>query len=131
MSDESDSSLNAQFSQSKSHDKCEIIPSEHRAVLINKLLAWAVTIVESDAMRVLETRICLLVSGGWLPGKGDVRTIAALTNRPADSIEDLANDCCREKTKVGRQAFYSLADFAKPAEKPPTAAPAMRAGKKK
>jgi hypothetical protein len=106
-------------------------PADIRVVLVNKILSWVVSIIESQSMRLLEGRISLLVSGGWLPGQGDVRTIAALTARPEDSIEDIAADCPRAKHKVGRQTFYRLADFAKPAEKEPADAPAMRAKKTK
>lgn len=101
-------------------------PTDLRAILVNKILSWVVSIIESQSMRKLEDRVSILVSGGWLPGHGDAKTIAALTNRPIDSIEDISADFPRPKYKVGRQTFYRLCDFAKSAEKEPTDAPAMR-----
>lgn len=120
--------------QGQNDQKSEInipAPADIRLILTNKILTWLVSLIESASMRELERRISLFVFGGWLPGQGDVRTIAALTARPEDSIEDIAADCPRAKFKVGRQTFYRLADFAKPAEKEPTDAPAMRAKKPK
>jgi len=107
-------------------------------ILVNRILSWVVRILESSSMKTLESRISLLVCGGWLPGLGDARTVAALTNRPESSISSVVGDKPRPKYHVGRQPFYKLQDFAvygttdnESAETAPNDAPVMRKRSKK
>ncbi len=79
--------------------------------LINRILSWVVRILESKSMQTLEGRISLLVCGGWLPGLGDVRTVAALTGKAERTIEDAVTNSPRRKHYIGRQVFYRLSDF--------------------
>lgn len=99
--------------------------------------AWATVgevvamILTCAAAKLIGQRIALLAEGGWLPGKADCRTLAALTNRPESSINEITSGNSRHKYHVGRQVFYRLEDFAQPAGEPsaesaPTDAPAMR-----
>lgn len=85
-------------------------------ILFNRILAWVVSLIESPTMRVVETRISNVLCSGWLPGKGDAKLIAALTNRPESSIAEIVGNTPRPKFQVGRQAFYSIEDFAIPKE---------------
>lgn len=83
-------------------------------------LAWATVgeiiaaILTCAAMKILGQRLNQLAEGGWLPGKGDVNTVAALTNRPVRSIERIVGNGSRLKQHVGRQTFYDLDSFALP-----------------
>ncbi len=74
------------------------------------------------------TRIGLLIQGAWLPGVGDVKTIAALTNKSDRTIEDFVSDNPRTKYKVGRQVYYRLDEIATIAANSAEDAPAKRSG---
>jgi len=102
--------------------------------------AWAsvgeliVLILTCAAAKMIGKRLSLLAEGGWLPGQGDARTIAALTNRPESSIAEVTSNTPRHKYHAGRQVFYRLSDFAipaPPADRPPTDAPVKRSGRNK
>jgi len=135
MSLKNDNSHGAHSSQAQNHDKAALVNNPQTALLINRILMWVVSIIESPSMRTLESRISLLVCGGWLPGKGDARMLGALTNRPEASIERLVGDKLRPKYHVGRQPFYDMASFAmydpQHDEDPPNDAPAMRKKRKR
>lgn len=78
------------------------------------LLGFAVSILSSAAAATVAKRLTLLAEGGWLPGMGDARTIAGLTNHSDRTIEDVASDSPRRKHRVGRKVFYRLSEFAQP-----------------
>lgn len=118
-----DSSLVTHSSQGKIDDKVANVNYD-RAVLINRLLAFVVSIVESDAMKILQCRIAQLVSGGWLPGKVDMTTIGALTNKSEETIKDVVAG--RSRYKVGGTAYYPIGDIAIPYDLPVNVAPAKR-----
>lgn len=141
MSDKSDSSLARHDSQAKSPDKSTSVNSQDRFYA-----AWAdvgeliVLLLTCAAAKMIGRRIEMFAEAGWLPGMGDTRAVAALTNRPESSIASVVGDKPRPKFHVGRQPFFNLRDFAQfdkdadtptSAEKPPNDAPVKRAGKKK
>lgn len=80
--------------------------------------AWAIVgelvagILLSTAAKTIGARLSILAEAGWLPGLGDARAVAALTNRPESSISSIVADKPRPKFQVGRQPFYRLSDFA-------------------
>lgn len=81
--------------------------------------AWA-TVGELIAMlltcataKLLGKRLGLLAEGGWLPGIGDNKTIAALTNKSDRTIDEIVSKQPRPKLKVGNTPFFHLSDFAK------------------
>lgn len=116
MSDESDSTPARNHSQAISSDNGGIPyfvsgANQDTFALVNRILSWVVRILESKSMQALEGRISLLVCGGWLPGLGDVRTVAALTGKAERTIEDAVTNSPRQKHYIGRQVFYRLSDF--------------------
>ena len=135
MSDLSDSSLARTVTQVQSSENSDSAILHSREVLINRLLMWLVSIVESQSMRTLESRLSLLVCGGWLPGKADMTTIAALTNKAERTVETVVKG--RPRFKVGQTAYYPLAEIAVPSgtdaddSEAPEVAPVKRTGKKK
>ncbi len=84
--------------------------------------AWAIVgelvagILLSTAAKTIGARLSILAEAGWLPGLGDARTVAALTNRPESSINSIVGKNLRPKFQVGRQPFYRLNDFAIPSD---------------
>ncbi len=123
MSDNSDSSLARTLGQAQNADKWENVNYE-RALLVNRLLSWLVAIVESPAMRSLGGRVSTLIGGGWLPGKADMVTIAALTNKSEEAIKQVVQG--RSRYKVGGTAYYPIAELAVPYELPVEVARAKR-----
>lgn len=115
----------------KSQDSSEIVTLDIRKLTATvTVLEFLAALVTSPMMTTLLKRLGLLAEGGWLPGNfGDVRTIAALTNRPESSINEITSSNPREKLNVGRQVMYRMDQFAKPniqADDVPNDAPAMR-----
>ena len=102
----------ASTSQVQTEQRAELSPLDRYYTawaIVGELIAAAMT---SGPAKVLGKRLALLFSAGWLPGKGDARFIAAMTNRPECSIDDINSAEPRTKHKVGRQVFYHLAGYA-------------------
>lgn len=107
MSHKEDNSPARNVGQGKSADKAENNQlALIRGQLINKLLAWLVEIVESKSMRIFESRVSLIVQGAWLPGMGDYKLVAGLTNKPEATVERLAKT--RHRFKLGATPFLAL-----------------------
>ena len=120
-------------------EKSPFLNNQDTAQLVNRILSWIVYVLESQSMRTLENRLSLLVCGGWLPGKADMTTISALTNKAERTVESLVRG--RPRFKVGQTAYFPLAEIAVPAgtdsdeaepeEITSEVAPVKRTGKKK
>ena len=144
MSRSDDDSQRTQYSQvtnsvHKQNQGSEICNNQDRFYS-----AWAdvgelvVLLLTCAAAKMIGRRIEMFAEAGWLPGMGDTRAVAALTNRPESSIASVVGDKPRPKFHVGRQPFFNLRDFAQfdkdadtpaTAEKPPNDAPVKRARK--
>lgn len=132
MSHKDDNSLGTFVGQAKSVDNPEINSQERFYSAWAAVGELVVLILTCAAARLIGKRIEMFAESGWLPGMGDARTLAALTNRPESSIAEVTSAAPRHKYRVGRQVFYRLSEFAtaadpSPAETPPPAAPVKRA----
>lgn len=56
-------------------------------------------------------RMSLLLDGAWLPGLGDCKVIAALTDKSDRSIEDFVSDNPKTKYRFGKQVYYRFSDI--------------------
>lgn len=116
MSNKKDNSLVAHSSQENSADKCQLNSElEHRRQVAQvTLLEFFAALVTSAMMTAVLRRLGLLAEGGWLPGMGDTKTVAALTNKPERTVAELVGDNPRQKFRVGKHPYYRLAEFALP-----------------
>lgn len=74
-------------------------------------------ILTCGAVKLIGKRLEYIAEGSWLPGMGDVRVIAGLTNRSPRTLEGSATKNPRQKYHAGRTVLYRLSDFAIPAKK--------------
>lgn len=74
-------------------------------------------ILTSAAAKLIGKRLGYIAEGSWLPGMGDIRIIAGLTNCSPRTLESNLTKCPRKKYRTGRAALYRLNDFAIPVKK--------------
>lgn len=112
MSSREDSNPGTFVGQAQRPDKAEL---EHRKQIAQvTILEWIAAVLTSSMMTTILRRLGLLAEGGWLPGQGDPRTIAALTNKSDRTIEEIVSDNPRDKFRVGNSPYFRLSDFAVP-----------------
>jgi hypothetical protein len=116
MSDTSDFTHARLVSQQENENKSNI--EQRKQLALVTILEWIANVLTSPMMTTIMKRLGLLAEGGWLPGMGDIHTLAAFTNRPVGSLERIVGKGARQKQHVGRQAFYDLSDFAQTGEDP-------------
>ncbi len=78
------------------------------------ILEALVAVIQSPPAKTIARRLSLLAEGGWLPGKGDYQTLAALTNKSDRTIEEIVSDNPRPKYRIGKHPYFSFDEFAKP-----------------
>lgn len=91
---------------------------------------WILAIITGQIFAIFAQRVALLVQGAWLPGMGDAKTIAAVTNKADSTIEGYLSHNPRTKRHFGRQVYYAFADLAIDGEPPAEVAPVKRIGKR-
>lgn len=91
---------------------------------------WILAIVTCQIFVTFAQRVSLLVQGAWLPGMGDAKTIAAVTNKQDSTIAGYLSHNPRTKRHFGRQVYYAFADLAIDGEPPAEVAPVKRIRKR-
>jgi len=91
---------------------------------------WILAIITCQIFVTFAQRVALLAQGAWLPGMGDAKTIAAVTNKADSTIEGYLSHNPRTKRHFGRQVYYAFADLAIDGEPPAEVAPVKRIRKR-